>query len=67
MLLTIIGIAIAIVVLALICIICVNDDAEKIDNIDGHIICGNTGKPCIKDKLYAKCNNCNECPYSGEQ
>ena len=65
--LIIIGILIAIFALIFIYVACINDDVEEIDNIDGHIICGNTGKSCIKDKLYAKCNNCNECPYSDEQ
>lgn len=39
------------------------DDIEEIDNSDGQIICANTNEPCIKDKLYTKCNNCNDCPY----
>lgn len=56
------GIVIVIIFLTLICIICVSDDVEEIDNTDGRIICDNTNKPCIKDKLYTKWNNCDECP-----
>lgn len=58
------GIVIVIIFLILIYIICTNDDVEEIDNTDYHIICGNTGKPCIKDKLYTKWNNCDECPFN---
>lgn len=57
------GIMIAIIFLVFIFTIYINDDVEEIENTDGHIICGNVGKPCIKDKLYTKCNNCNGCPY----
>lgn len=61
----IIGIMIALiifVVMTIIVIIAKNDDIE-IDNMDNHIICSNTSKPCIKDKLYTKWDNCNECIY----
>lgn len=38
------------------------DDVKEIDNTDGHIICGDTNKPCIKDTLYTKCDCCSDCP-----
>lgn len=39
------------------------DDVEKIENIDGYIICSETNQLCIKDVLYTKCNDCNGCQY----
>ena len=60
---TVIGIFLAIIILSIFVLICLGDDVEEIDNTDGHIICGNTGQPCIKDTLYTKCNNCSGCSY----
>ena len=62
-----IGIILAIILFAIgipvIAILVIFDDVKEIDNSDGHIICGNTGQPCIKDTLYTKCNYCAGCPY----
>lgn len=41
-----------------------NDDVREIDNSDDSVICGDTGKPCIKSVLYTKYDNCSDCPYN---
>lgn len=42
---------------------CYEEKHLKIDNSDGHLICGNTNQPCIKDVIYMGGNDCVECPY----
>lgn len=59
----IVGVILVIFILVILTLKCVGDDVEEIDNTGGHIICGNTGHPCIKDTLYTKCNDCSGCPY----
>lgn len=66
-LLIMVGIIVFTILLASIIIACINDDSEEIDNTNGNIVCGNTNEPCIKDKLYTKCNNCDGCPYNDKQ
>lgn len=61
------GIVITIIVLIFLLSVWINAAYEekilKVDNLDGHIICGNTNRPCIKDILYIGGNDCVGCPY----
>lgn len=58
---------IGIIVLLFLLAVWISADYEekhlKIDNSDGHLICGNTNQPCIKDAIYMGGNDCVECPY----
>lgn len=61
------GIVIGIIVLIFLLFVWLSASYEekylKIDNSDGHLICGNTDRPCIKDILYIGGNDCVGCPY----